>query len=227
MPQVTRSCARAECTEVFTVGRQSDSKRYCSRSCAQSVNNRGRSRNPRGFNQHLPRPPKICGREGCGLRITGGSNQAFCSRKCREHGSTTQGSQVGPTPNNTKATGAVSEAIALARYVELGFNVSQPFGDNARYDLIVDKDGELIRVQVKTGRSDGTCITFPCRSSSAHGGGPRRHYRGQADVFAVYCPETGQVYEVDVEQCGLTAQSLRLGEKEGRSNTKWAVDHVL
>lgn len=53
---------------------------------------------------------------------------------------------------NTKQQGDTGVATAAAYYTLMGFTVSQPLTDNSKYDLIVDKNGTLCRVQVKTSR---------------------------------------------------------------------------
>ena len=99
------------------------------------------------------------------------------------------------TPN-TKHTGDLSVARIVARLVELERVVSIPFGDNARYDLIVELVDRLLRVQCKTGRLAGGAIVFPVCSSAAHRGGGRRSYHGEVDAFAVHCPDTAQILMV-------------------------------
>jgi hypothetical protein len=49
-----------------------------------------------------------------------------------------------------KSYGEASEAAFLARACSLGFSVAKPWGDSARYDFLVDADGKLWRVQVKS-----------------------------------------------------------------------------
>ena len=42
---------------------------------------------------------------------------------------------------NTKAAGDITEAIVLAEFLRAGFSVCVPFGDNRRYDLVVEAGG--------------------------------------------------------------------------------------
>ena len=49
-----------------------------------------------------------------------------------------------------KRIGNIGEAKAISWLVEHGISVSIPFGDNERYDLVIDNNGSLERVQVKT-----------------------------------------------------------------------------
>ncbi len=51
-----------------------------------------------------------------------------------------------------KDYGNIGEARAISFYTENGYKVSKPLFENCPYDLIVDLDGELFRVQVKTSR---------------------------------------------------------------------------
>ena len=53
---------------------------------------------------------------------------------------------------NTKAQGDIGVAMAIAYYTSKGHAVSIPLGDNTRYDLIVDINGVLKKVQCKTSR---------------------------------------------------------------------------
>lgn len=41
-------------------------------------------------------------------------------------------------PANSKSIGERSEAMALAHFLQLGWVVLLPFGDNQRYDLVID-----------------------------------------------------------------------------------------
>jgi PD-(D/E)XK endonuclease len=130
---------------------------------------------------------------------------------------------------NTKATGEVSEAVVLARFLEAGFPVLLPFGDNQRYDMVVEVDGRFLRVQVKTAyQALGGCIRFNARTTNRHGQNST-HYRGQADLFAAYSPDTKQVYVLPVDGCGDTGVWLRLrpaGNNQHR-HVRLAEDHTL
>lgn len=87
---------------------------------------------------------------------------------------------------NSKAKGEVSQGQILA-LLRKGENVLTPFGDNQRYDLVVERAGTFVRVQCKTGRLKRGAIAFDTCSSYVHRGRGKRDYRGDADVFAVYC----------------------------------------
>ena len=44
---------------------------------------------------------------------------------------------------NSKDKGDIAEAFVTARLLEMGNSVSKPFGDNQRYDIIVDNKKDL------------------------------------------------------------------------------------
>ena len=117
---------------------------------------------------------------------------------------------------NSKDVGERSEAQILARLLKRGYTVLLPFGDNQRYDLVVDKAGKFIRVQCKTGKMREGYICFPTASCANHCGLGRRDYRGQADFFGVYCPANDKVYLVPVKSVGINAAALRIDPPKTR-----------
>jgi hypothetical protein len=56
-------------------------------------------------------------------------------------------SMLALTGCETKRKGDAAEAHVLAALVGAGLTVLVPWGDNARYDLVVDCAGRFIRIQ--------------------------------------------------------------------------------
>jgi hypothetical protein len=127
---------------------------------------------------------------------------------------------------NPKAVGERSEAQVIAKLLQAGKVVLTPFGDSQRYDLVVEEDGSFIRVQCKTARKEKGSLVFSCCSTNWNKG-TRRDYRGQADLFAVYSPDTEAVYLVPVQEVGVKAASLRVDPSHQRKNIRWASDYVF
>lgn len=138
---------------------------------------------------------------------------------------------------NPKAVGERSQAYIIARLLEAGYNVLIPYGDNTRYDVVIeDADGQFWRVQCKTGwiESEGAFIEFKTASTyyhtkagrTEHG---RRDYRGQIDYFAVYCPDTTKVYLVPISHVDTANAMLRLlpTKNKQEKNVRWAKDYEL
>lgn len=130
---------------------------------------------------------------------------------------------------STKSQGECSEGKILARLLELGYAISLPFGNNQRYDMILDKDGKFTRAQCKTGRLVDGKVTFAV--ASKHWKTSVRHsYQGQIDVFLVYCPQTEKVYWVPIEITGRSSFNIRITEPISRSNRsriRWEKDYLL
>lgn len=64
---------------------------------------------------------------------------------------------------NTKSVGEISEAVVMTEFLKAGFPVLLPFGENARYDMVVGADGRFLRVQCKTAspcgwQGDRSCL---------------------------------------------------------------------
>jgi hypothetical protein len=99
-----------------------------------------------------------------------------------------------------KTVGDRTTLAVMAALQAAGFALSMPFGENCRYDLIIDDGCTRSRVQCKTGRLRKGAVRFKACSSYAHHrraeGSTTRPYEGEVDFFAVHCPETDGVYLV-------------------------------
>ena len=97
---------------------------------------------------------------------------------------------------------------------ERGYTLLLPFGENTRYDLVIEDAPFFARVQCKTGRLRSGAVIFRTCSSYAHHPNPRnvrRHYHGEVDYFGVFCPETVGVYLVPMEDLpSRTQANLRI-----------------
>lgn len=120
---------------------------------------------------------------------------------------------------NPTAIGDVSEAIVIAAFVKAGRRVLLPFGNNERYDLVVDHGDRFERVQIKTGVLERGGVTFRPASMTTRGGKPvMRDYHGQIDSFAVYCRKNDSIYVVPISRCGTREMFLRFEPaKNGQS----------
>lgn len=72
----------------------------------------------------------------------------------------------------------------MARAAGCGLRVSKPYGDSASYDVGVECEGRILRVQVKSTlyRRRG----IESYSLNVHGPRRRLYRRGSVDFFAVY-----------------------------------------
>lgn len=105
----------------------------------------------------------------------------------------------------TKQKGNITELQCAIAFINAGFKVSIPYGEDCKYDMIVDKDGNLYRIQCKTSRAlpdSNEGFKFNTRSVviTTHGAKESRYTRKEIDYFAtVY---EGNCYLVPVEECG-------------------------
>jgi hypothetical protein len=140
---------------------------------------------------------------------------------------------LGPK-RHTQKTGDISEATVVARLLQCGYVVLTPYGQNHRYDLVIeDAEGKFWRVQVKTGwlDTDNTIIKFATASSYNHTAKQKgwRHYQGQCDYFAVYVEQLDKVYFLPVNDVGVAQAQLRLTPTKNNQekNVRWAQDYEL
>lgn len=128
---------------------------------------------------------------------------------------------------NTSGIGDIAEGAAIAFFLKKGYSVSIPFGNQA-YDLILDKENSLYRLQCKTGWLKDGAITFNSASVDRMTG-KRKGYAGRADGLIVYYPPDDQLFWVPIDvctPCGVT--SLRVDPiKVVFKKTKWAKDYLL
>jgi hypothetical protein len=106
---------------------------------------------------------------------------------------------------------------------ELGYGVLLPFGENTRYDVVIDDGCELRKVQCKTGRLRCGAVRWAVCSNYFHHPRPKyrsRDYRGQVDYFGVYCHETGAVYLVPIADLGNAKATASLRVEPARNGQK-------
>lgn len=129
---------------------------------------------------------------------------------------------------NTKTIGNISEAMAIARLIELQYPVLLPFGDNERYDLVVELDNEFKRVQIKTARLVNGALSIPVSSSHYHANGKRKDYHGEVDMIIAYSPDTKKLYKLDIQEVGKTEVRLRIEEpKFADPRIRYAINYEL
>jgi hypothetical protein len=131
---------------------------------------------------------------------------------------------------NTKRKGDLSELRVMHDLVRAGYLVSVPFGEDHRYDLVIEKDGKFESVQVKTGRLRNGVVLFNCYSSHTHRGGAAcRMYTGEIDYFGVYCPDLDSTYLIPIAELPVQQGMLRVEpSKNGRwRRLRWADRYLL
>lgn len=123
----------------------------------------------------------------------------------------------------TQSKGNVTELQCLSKFIELGYECSIPYGNGAKYDFIVDYQGELIKIQCKSssyvikknGLVDKDAFNFHCVTQTTNTQKTTRHkYTNEMiDYFATYF--NGKVYIIPIEECS-TNKTLRYKAPENK-----------
>ncbi len=117
--------------------------------------------------------------------------------------------------------------------MEQEYTVLTPFGENCAYDFVVDDEGELSRIQVKTGRlEDGKVRAGLSRTHVNADGCQRSPYaEGTIDAFVIYAPALDEAYWVEADEAGKTQINIRVeppAERQATNpNINWADDFRL
>ena len=133
--------------------------------------------------------------------------------------------------NNTKLIGNIAELEVLTYATKLGYQVSIPFGDRARYDQIWEVNGKLFKIQVKNAHeaNEGESIEISCRSSNRLQGKSvnKKYTPDEVDFIASYYK--GKCYLIPVSETTGKVKRLRfVNAKNNQStNVNWADDYEV
>ncbi len=105
----------------------------------------------------------------------------------------------------TKAIGDMAELAIAADLSARGYRILFPFGEDCDYDLAIERDEELERVQVKYVFSDGKIVQARCYSQSLTMGVVRRTKRYTAAMIewlAVFDGNTRRCFYIPAAELG-------------------------
>ena len=131
-----------------------------------------------------------------------------------------------------KRIGSVTEIKIKLSFVELGYNVSTPYGDCERYDFIADIKGRLLRIQCKTAETIDDGRTFDVdfrriRNSERYHKGKRLYGSDEIDYFATHF--RGKTYLIPAQGNGIKKRFRIMPMLKGARNKKanWAKDYEI
>ena len=95
---------------------------------------------------------------------------------------------------NTKQLGNLTELQCITRLYELGCSISIPYGNSDKYDVIIDYNDKLYKVQIKHSTeyydNNGNIdyIKFKCRwqSHNSQGYTQKLYQSNEIDLFATF-----------------------------------------
>lgn len=113
---------------------------------------------------------------------------------------------------NTKQRGNITEVECMLAFLKLGYNVLTPYGDCERYDFVVDINGTLYKIQVKSANANHIeegYIEFKTANKTTREGKFVRHAYTSNQIDYFMTSYEGVCYLVPVEECA-TGTSKRL-----------------
>lgn len=133
--------------------------------------------------------------------------------------------------NENLKSGALTELKCQMFLIENDFIISKPILDNARYDLILDYNNKLYRIQIKTSRwsIEGETIVFNCKSqhSIANGNKIMKYSPDEIDFFMTTWENEFYLIPCLKEQAQFT---LRLSDPRGNAkfvkDLHWGKDYL-
>lgn len=103
--------------------------------------------------------------------------------------------------NESQIKGLTTELKCMEKFIEYGFIVSVPYGNNSRYDLLVDLgNGKYIRIQCKTAskNDNGSYTIYTANSVSTMTQRTVKHYDSeQIDFIASIIEDQMLIVPVD------------------------------
>lgn len=105
----------------------------------------------------------------------------------------------------------------------MGYDVSIPFGDNARYDIILDAGQELLKIQIKTASlatdTNDTYIIKTCSTGiNQHKNKIKPYTIDEIDYIGTFI--NNRVYLIPIENCGKKEKRLRFVPPKNNQNAK-------
>jgi len=120
--------------------------------------------------------------------------------------------------------GDATEAAVIANLKQRAIPVSIPFGDNQRYDVVIETPrSELLRIQIKTGWLNDGKITFHGASQHTNSAGNTyKKYEGDVEYFIIYTPEIDGFHAVAEHEFDSRIQLRVPDPEQADSSINWA-----
>lgn len=133
--------------------------------------------------------------------------------------------------NENLKSGALTEMKCQMFLIEKDFIVSKPILDNARYDLLLDYNNKIYRIQIKTSRwnIENETIIFSCKSQHSISGGNKimKYSPEEIDFFMTEWNNNFYLIPCEKESVQFT---LRIADPNGNAkfvkNVHWTKDYL-
>lgn len=132
---------------------------------------------------------------------------------------------------NSKQKGNITEVQCMLAFLKLGYNVLTPYGDCQRYDFVVDLNGQLLKIQVKTASDkniDEGVISLRCANKTTKNGKFIRHMYNKEQIDYFMTSYDGKCYLIPVEECSIEKRLRFIPPKNGQiKGITFAQDYEL
>lgn len=132
---------------------------------------------------------------------------------------------------NSKQKGNITEVQCMLAFLKLGYNVLTPYGDCQRYDFVIDLNGQLLKIQVKTASDkniDEGVISFRCANKTTKNGKFIRHMYDKEQIDYFMTSYNGKCYLIPVEECSTEKRLRFIPPKNGQiKGITFAQDYEL
>lgn len=128
--------------------------------------------------------------------------------------------------------GAAAEAAITAGVIQLGLTVLRPLCEGRRYDLVIDLEPDLLRVQCKLARRVAGVLSVNLKTNRCTPGGyvSTSYTSGEVDAIGAYSPELDRCFLIPIaEVAGRRAIHLRLDPAKNNQleRVRWADHYAL
>ncbi|RYD62382.1 MAG: hypothetical protein EOP83_14750 [Verrucomicrobiaceae bacterium] len=122
--------------------------------------------------------------------------------------------------SSTKNKGDIAEIAVAHHLMENGMSILFPYGENRRYDLVVDLCGRFIRIQTKYAVSKDDHWIVRCRSTNDYN--TRKYTSKEIEYIASYDARTKMIIYIPAPLLddGKAVLHFRFNPSAKRKNTK-------
>ena len=119
---------------------------------------------------------------------------------------------------DTKNKGKIAELMVSARLMELGWTILNPLCDYARYDIVAEKNGKFVRIQVKYVTPNKGTLYINCKSSNNWS--ILTYTPEEIDMLAVFDSINHKIYFIPSLKLNTSSLRLRLKPTKNKQRKK-------
>jgi hypothetical protein len=128
--------------------------------------------------------------------------------------------------------GAAAEAAITAMVIQLGLTVLRPLCEGRRYDLVIDLEPQLLRVQCKLAKLENGVLAVRLQTNRYTPSGyvSTSYSAAEIDAVGAFCPQLNRGFLIPIaETAGRRAVHLRLAPTKNKQarGIRWADDYGL